>query len=80
MRPPPSAAFVRGFRRAALPLASYYAVTLVLPLANGAAFSDGFAVHAPVVLLVPLAIVVLISALRIVRLTPRLFRTRREPP
>jgi hypothetical protein len=43
----------RAFRRTALPLASYYAVTLALPLANGAAQSGGFVEHALVVLLVP---------------------------
>ena len=43
-----------AFRRAALPLASYYAVTLALPLANGAAQSgDVFVNHALVVLVVP---------------------------
>jgi hypothetical protein len=43
----------------AVPLASYYAVTLALPLANGAAQSgDAFVKHALVVLVVPpLAIV-----------------------
>jgi hypothetical protein len=43
-----------AFRRTALPLAAYYVVTLVLPLANGVAASgDAFAVHALVVLAVP---------------------------
>ena len=47
-------AIVRAFWRAALPLASYYAVTLVLPLANGAARAgDAFVEHAVVVLVVP---------------------------
>ena len=32
----------QAFRRAALPLASYYAVTLALPLAHGAPSSDRF--------------------------------------
>ena len=44
---------VHAFRRTALPLASYYAVTLAVPLANGAAQSDGFVRHALVVLAVP---------------------------
>ena len=70
----------RTFRRAALPLAAYYTVTLVVPLANVAAFSDAFVGHALIVLLVPLAIVALISALRIVSQMPSLFRTRCEPP
>ena len=44
----------RALRRAAVPLASYYAVTLGLPLANGAAGSNSaFARHALVVLIVP---------------------------
>jgi hypothetical protein len=43
----------RAFRRMALPLVSYYAVTLVLPLGNGAARSDGFVQHAVAVLAVP---------------------------
>lgn len=43
-----------AFRRAALPLASYYAVTLAVPLANGAARSGTtFVEHALVVLIVP---------------------------
>ena len=42
-----------AFRRVALPLASYYAVTLALPLANGAAPSGAFLEHALVVLVVP---------------------------
>ena len=37
----------RGFRRAALPLVSYYAVTLAVPVANGAAQSGAaFMTHA----------------------------------
>ena len=48
------AAIVRAFRRAAPPLASYYAVTLALPLANGAAWpGTAFVEHALVVLVVP---------------------------
>ena len=42
-----------AFRRMALPLASYYAVTLGFPLANGAAPSGAFIAHALVVLVVP---------------------------
>jgi hypothetical protein len=47
------ATVARAFRRVALPLASYYAVTLALPLANRAAPSDAFMGHALVVLVVP---------------------------
>lgn len=50
----------RAFRRTALPLAAYYAVTLAIPLANGAAQAGrAFVYHALVVLVVPpIAIVV----------------------
>jgi hypothetical protein len=45
---------VRAFRRAAAPLASYYLITLGLPLANGAAGAGAaFARHALAVLVVP---------------------------
>jgi hypothetical protein len=54
---------VQPCRRTAVPLAAYYAVTLVLPLANGAAQSGAFAEHALVVLVVPLAAVMLASAI-----------------
>ena len=52
----------RAFRRAALPLASYYGVTLALPVANGAARADGFLEHALVVLVVPPVTVLLACA------------------
>jgi hypothetical protein len=43
-----------AFRRMALPLLSYYALTLAVPLANGAAQSDtAFVRHAVTVLVVP---------------------------
>lgn len=72
------ARLTHAFRRMALPLAWYYAVTLALPLANGAAHSGAFVEHSLVVLIVPpLAIVLacavytfaqaLISACRTVR-------------
>ena len=51
-----------AFRRTALPLASYYAVTVALPLANGAARSGAFAEHALVVLVVPPILIVLAGA------------------
>jgi hypothetical protein len=52
-----------AFRRTAVPLAAYYAVTLGLPLANGAARSGAaFVDHALVVLVIPPAIIVLASA------------------
>jgi hypothetical protein len=54
---------VHAFRRTALPLASYYAVTLALPLANGAALSGAaFTEHALVVLAVPPVVIVLACA------------------
>ena len=44
----------KAFRRLALPLAAYYIVTLVVPLANGADWTDAaFLKHAFVVLAVP---------------------------
>jgi len=52
----------RAFRRTALPLGSYYAVTLAIPLANGAAQSGAFAAHALVVLVIPPAVIVLTCA------------------
>jgi hypothetical protein len=47
----------RAFRRAALPLGAYYAVTLAVPVANGAARADAFLEHALVVLVVPLILI-----------------------
>jgi hypothetical protein len=50
----------RGFRRTALPLVSYYAVTLALPFANGAAQSGTtFVKHAIMVFVVPPIVTVL---------------------
>jgi hypothetical protein len=49
----------RAFRRMALPLASYYAVTLAVPLANGAAQSGAFVEHALAVLVVPPVAIIL---------------------
>ena len=52
-----------AFRRTALPLAAYYAVTLAVPLVNGAARAGrAFVEHALVVLVVPLLIIVLACA------------------
>jgi len=56
---------VRAFRRVALPLAAYYAVTVAVPLANGAAQSSAsFARHTLVVLIVPPILVVLLCVVR----------------
>lgn len=56
-------AVARALRRAALPLAAYYTVTLAVPLANGAARSGAaFIEHALVVLVVPAAMIVLVCA------------------
>jgi len=53
----------QAFRRTALPLAAYYAVTLGLPMANGAAHSGAaFVEHALFVLAVPPIIIVLACA------------------
>ena len=53
----------RAFRRAGTPLAFYYAITLALPLANGAA-GPAFLKHALVVLAVPPALILLFCAAR----------------
>ena len=54
MRTTSRSTFGGAFRRAALPLGCYYAVTLALPLANGAAAAgSAFVSHALVVLLLP---------------------------
>jgi hypothetical protein len=52
-------------RRAAIPLTWYYAVTLGIPLANGAANNGAaFQEHALVVVVLPLALVAAASTLR----------------
>jgi hypothetical protein len=56
----------QAFRRTALPLVSYYAVTLALPLANGAAQSGAFMDHALVVLIVPPVAIILAYAVHTV--------------
>jgi hypothetical protein len=51
-----------AFRRMLLPLTAYYAVTVAMPLANGAAQSGAtFWQHTLPVLIVPPLIVVLVS-------------------
>ena len=58
-------AVARAFRRAAPPLAWYYAVTLALPLANGAAQAGAtFVEHALIVLVLPPVLIVLASVTR----------------
>ena len=53
-------AIAGAFRRVALPLACYYAVTIVLPLANGAGQAgSAFVEHALLVLVVPPVLIVL---------------------
>jgi len=73
----------RAFRHVALPLASYYAVTLALPLANGASPSGAFMEHALVVLVVPPIAIVLICAVHTIahalaRLWDRCMKRERE--
>lgn len=53
----------RAFRRTALPMCSYYAITLVVPVANGAVLSGAFVRHALVVLVAPPAAVLLACGL-----------------
>jgi hypothetical protein len=55
----------RAFRRASVPLTAYYAVTLAIPLANGAAQSGAvFITHALVVLVIPPVVILLACAAR----------------
>jgi hypothetical protein len=57
------AAVVQAFRRAAVPLAWYYLVTIVVPFANGAAHGGAaFVEHALFVLVMPPVLVVLAGA------------------
>ena len=64
MTPAARPSLVHAFRRAALPLAFYYAVTLAVPLANGAAQSgDVFVNHALVVLVVPPILILFVWAI-----------------
>jgi hypothetical protein len=56
------ASVTRALRRTALPLSCYYAVTLGLPLANGAAGSGAaFVEHALFVLCVPVVAILVAS-------------------
>ena len=65
MTDPTPSTLARAFRRAAVPLCWYYAVTLGLPLANGAAQSGAaFVNHAVVVLVVPLVLILLVFGLQ----------------
>ena len=67
MNATPWTTVARAFRRTAVPLASYYAVTLALPLANGAAQSGApFVEHALVVFVVPPIVIVLACTLHTV--------------
>ena len=60
----PRTRIAAALRHAAVPLAAYYAVTLALPLANGAASAGArFAVHAVMVLVVPPVAIVLACGL-----------------
>jgi hypothetical protein len=63
-------AVARTFRHAALPLAWYYAVTLALPIANGAARGGmAFVEHGAVVLALPIVIVLACATIRSAILT-----------
>jgi hypothetical protein len=58
-----SRSIVDAFRRTAVPLVSYYAITLGVPIANGAATTRGaFLEHSVVVLLVPPFTIALVAA------------------
>jgi len=54
-----------AFRHAAAPLAWYYAVTLAIPIANGAATGVAFFEHALIVLIVPPALIGIVCAIRV---------------
>ena len=55
-----------AFHRTALPLLSYYALTLAVPLANGAVLSDTvFVRHAMAVLVVPPVAILLACAVHL---------------
>lgn len=55
-----SGMIARGFRRTAVPLCCYYAITLALPLANGAARAGlTFVEHAFFVLVIPPVLIAL---------------------
>jgi hypothetical protein len=54
----------RAFGRVALPLATYYAVTVVVPLLNGAASGAMFVRHTLAVLVVPPILVLLLCIVR----------------
>jgi len=59
------ASMARAFRGAAAPLLCYYAIAVVVPLANGAALRDApFLEHVCFVLLVP-PVLIMITRLRI---------------
>jgi len=53
-----------AFRRAALPLFWYYALTIGVPIANGSAGGEGFVMHAALVLTLPLLLVAAAGATR----------------
>ena len=57
-----STTVAHAFRRTALPLVCYYAITLAVPVANGVAQSGAFVEHALVVLIVPPVAVMLACA------------------
>jgi hypothetical protein len=71
-----------AFRRAALPLGAYYAVTLALPIANGAAQSGvGFVEHALVVLVLPPLLIALVWAVhRAAQASARVWRSALPRP
>jgi len=74
------ATVARAFRRVALPLASYYAVTIALPLTNGAAPSGALIEHLLVVLVVPPIAIILGCAVHTIAHAPaRLWNTITQP-
>jgi len=77
----PRMRLTHAFRRTALPLASYYAVTLAVPIAHGAAQSGAFVEHALAVLAVPpVAIMLTCTVYTIVQALASACRARDERP
>jgi hypothetical protein len=78
--PTASAGQAAWARSMAIPLAAYYAITIAVPLANGAEWSDAaFVRHAVVVLLVPLAAIALFAGAGLAFTAGQGIFTRRKP-
>ena len=66
MNRPSSRAVAEAFRRMARPLVWYYAITLVIPIANGAAKAgDTFVEHGLTVLILPPVLIFIVGCSRV---------------